>query len=126
MRASRKYIRVIKLLLAGVTVFCVSWIASVNEWHTGVRWVDRGSRIGRGGQGGRIGQVEGLATMRTIVAYSEGKQAEMDRPLPVACDRMPAFPKIPYFVSYPNLITTYLWYNFNIVIYLIVSLTRVR
>ncbi|KPI94380.1 hypothetical protein RR46_04448 [Papilio xuthus] len=95
MRASRKYIRVIKLLLAGVTVFCVSWIASINEWHSGVRWVERrGGRSGRGGQGG---QVEGLATMRTIVAYSEGKQAEMDRPLPVACDRMPAFPKIPYF-----------------------------
>ncbi|CAG5046053.1 unnamed protein product [Parnassius apollo] len=35
--------------------------------------------------------------MRTIVAYSEGKQAEMDRPSPVTCDRLPAFPKIPYF-----------------------------
>lgn len=94
MRASRKYIRVIKLLVAGVTVFCVSWIASVNEWHSGVRWVER-----RGG--GR--RVEGLSTMRTIVAYSEGKQAEMERPLPEACDRMPSFPKIPHFVSCPNL-----------------------
>ncbi|XP_045536592.1 uncharacterized protein LOC106717867 [Papilio machaon] len=98
MRASRKYIRVIKLLLAGVTVFCVSWIASVNEWHSGVRWVERrGGRSGRGSHKGQGDLVEGLATMRTIVAYSEGKQAEMDRPLPVACDRMPAFPKIPYF-----------------------------
>ncbi|XP_068633581.1 uncharacterized protein [Battus philenor] len=90
MRASRKYIRVIKFLLAGISVFCVSWIASINEWHAGVRWVER-----RGGASGR--EAQGLPTMRTIVAYSEEKQAEMDRPSPVACNRLPAFPKIPYF-----------------------------
>ncbi|CAK1551104.1 unnamed protein product [Leptosia nina] len=33
--------------------------------------------------------------MKTIVAYSEGKQAEMDRPSPVSCDRIPDFPDIP-------------------------------
>lgn len=88
-----RFVRVTKYLIAGVTVtvFCVSWIASVNnsadnEWR-GVRWSDR-----RGG-------AAALPTMRTIVAYSEGKQAEMDRPSPVACDRLPAFPKVPYIVS---------------------------
>ncbi|CAH2096160.1 unnamed protein product [Euphydryas editha] len=83
-RSSRKLLRVTKFLLAGVTVFCVSWIACVNEWHTGIRWKDR-----------RLSQ-DSLSTMRTIVAYSESKQAELDRPSPVACSRLPAFPKIPY------------------------------
>ncbi|KAL4715957.1 hypothetical protein ACJJTC_013257 [Scirpophaga incertulas] len=82
---ARKFVRVIKFLLAGVTVFCVSWIASVNEWHAGVRW---GSR--QGNLGGR------MSTMKTIIAYSEGKQAEMDRPSPVTCDRLPAVPDVPY------------------------------
>lgn len=91
MRPSRKVIRVTKFLLAGVTVFCVSWMASVNEWHAGVRWAER-----RGSNGRDVG---GLSTMRTIVAYSEGKLAEMNRPSPVACDRLPAYPKIRYHVS---------------------------
>ncbi|XP_053609950.1 uncharacterized protein LOC128674954 [Plodia interpunctella] len=77
----RKFMRIIKLLLAGGTLFFISWVVSVNEWHGGVRW--EGPRA----QG---------PTMRTIVAYSEGKQAEMDRPSPVTCDRLPAFPKIPH------------------------------
>lgn len=83
-RIARKFVRVTKFLLAGVTIFCVSWIASVNEWHAGVRW---------------RGRQEGMSTMRTIIAYSEGKQAELNRPSPVACDRLPAFPTIPRFVS---------------------------
>lgn len=33
------------------------------------------------------------------MAYSEGKQAEMDRPSPVTCDRLPAYPEVPYIVS---------------------------
>ncbi|CAG9786756.1 unnamed protein product [Diatraea saccharalis] len=78
-----KYVRATKFVLAGVTLFCVSWIASVNEWNSGVRWSERRRSTT-------------LSTMRTIVAYSEGKQAEMDRPSPVACDRLPAFPDIPY------------------------------
>ncbi|KAM3965214.1 uncharacterized protein ACR2FA_000601 [Aphomia sociella] len=81
---ARKFVRVIKFLLAGVTVFCVSWIASVNEWHSGVRW---GPRRDPGGT---------FSTMRTIVAYSEGKQAELDRPSPVTCEQIPALPDIPY------------------------------
>lgn len=84
---ARKVVRVMKFLLAGVIIFCVSWIASVNEWHAGVRW------------GGRQITDRGLPTMRTIVAYSESKQAEMDRPSPVTCDRLPAFPKVSYIVS---------------------------
>lgn len=86
-RSARKLLRVTKILLAGVTIFCVSWIACVNEWHSGIRWKDR-----------RIPQ-ETFSTMRTIVAYSESKQAELDKPSPVACSRLPAFPKIPYIVS---------------------------
>lgn len=78
--------RVTKFLLAGVTLFCVSWIASVNEWHAGVRW----SR--------RVDKDRGV-TMRTIVAYSEGKHAEMERPSPLTCDRLPVFPDIPQIVS---------------------------
>ncbi|XP_059052828.1 uncharacterized protein LOC131847303 [Achroia grisella] len=82
---ARKFIRVIKLLLAGVMVFSVSWIASVNQWHPRVNW------------GGRRGAPDyGLSTMRTIVAYSEGKQAELDRPSPVTCDQIPAIPEIPH------------------------------
>lgn len=88
MANARKFVRVTKFLLAGVTVFCVSWIACVNEWHGGVRW--------RARQGS---EDAGLSTMRTIVAYSEGKQAELDRPSPVTCDRLPAFPTIPHIVS---------------------------
>ncbi|CAH2980841.1 unnamed protein product [Chilo suppressalis] len=76
----RKYVRATKFLLAGVTLFCVSWIASVSEWHAEVRW---------------SGRRRSVSTMKTIVAYSEGKQAEMDRPSPVTCDRLPAFPEIP-------------------------------
>ncbi|XP_063383935.1 uncharacterized protein LOC134670174 [Cydia fagiglandana] len=79
----RKVVRVTKFLLAVVTVFFFSWMVCVNEWHSGVAW---GGRRGRGA----------APTMRTIVAYSEGKQAEMDRPSPVTCDRLPAFPEIPY------------------------------
>lgn len=82
---ARNFIRT-KYVLAGVTLFCVSWLASVSEWHSGVRWSGRR-------EGGR------LSTMRTIVAYSEGKQAEMDRPSPVTCDRLPAYPEVPYIVS---------------------------
>lgn len=85
-RGVRKFVRVTKFLLAGVTIFCVSWIASVSEWHPGLRWNER-----RGS--------ESLPTMRTIVGYSAAKQAEMERPSPVACSRLPAFPKIPVFVS---------------------------
>lgn len=81
---ARKFVRVTKFLLAGVTIFCVSWIASVNEWHAGVRW---------------RGRQEEMSTMRTIVAYSEGKQAEMNRPSPVTCERLPAFPTVPQLVS---------------------------
>lgn len=77
--------RVTKFLVAGVTLFCVSWIASVNEWHAGVRWSRRVDRR--------------FTTMRTIVAYSEGKQAEMERPSPLACERLPVFPEIPQIVS---------------------------
>lgn len=84
----RKFVRVVKFLLAGVTVFCVSWIACVNEWHSGVRWT---------GTRGELGPA--MSTMRTIVAYSEGKQAEMDRPTPVTCDSLPVFPKLSYIVS---------------------------
>ncbi|CAH1638226.1 unnamed protein product [Spodoptera littoralis] len=79
----RKFVRVVKYLLAGVTVFCVSWIACVNEWHAGVRWTSSRAQLGRA-----------ISTMRTIVAYSEGKQAEMDRPTPLTCDSLPVFPKI--------------------------------
>ncbi|XP_026761877.2 uncharacterized protein LOC113520673 [Galleria mellonella] len=82
---ARKFIRVIKFLLAGVMIFCVSWIASVNEWHSGVHWGGRREPAGYG-----------VSTMRTIVAYSEGKQAEMDRPSPVTCDQIPAIPVIPH------------------------------
>ncbi|XP_026734972.1 uncharacterized protein LOC113498915 [Trichoplusia ni] len=78
----RKFVRVVKYLLAGVTVFCVSWIACVSEWHS-VRW--RSSR-------GELARA--MSTMRTIVAYSEGKQAEMDRPTPLTCDSLPVFPKL--------------------------------
>lgn len=81
----RKFVRIVKFLLAGVTIFCVSWIASVSEWHAGVRWTSRGDQAG--------------TTMKTIVAYSEQKQAEMDRPMPVACDRLPVFPKLLNIVS---------------------------
>ncbi|XP_030040900.2 uncharacterized protein LOC115456131 [Manduca sexta] len=82
---ARKFARITKFLLAGVTVFCVSWIASVNEWHASMRWSERRAGVGRG-----------LTTMRTIVAYSEGKQAEMDRPSPVTCDRLPDYPEVPF------------------------------
>ncbi|XP_039753301.1 uncharacterized protein LOC120628758 [Pararge aegeria] len=82
-RGTRKIVRVSKFLLAGVTVFCVSWIASVNEWHSGLRWSERRVQ-------------ENLSTMRTIVGYSEAKQAELDRPSPVSCSTLPAFPKIPF------------------------------
>lgn len=85
-RGSRKFVRVTKFLLAGVTVFCVSWIASVNEWHSGVRW--RGRRTAQ----------ENPPTIRTIVAFSEDKQAELDRPSPVSCNRLPAFPTVPHIV----------------------------
>ncbi|XP_047991455.1 uncharacterized protein LOC125230361 [Leguminivora glycinivorella] len=78
-----KVVRVTKFLLAAVTVFFFSWMVCVNEWHNGVAW------------GGRRGR-SAASTMRTIVAYSEDKQAEMDRPSPVTCDRLPAFPDIPY------------------------------
>ncbi|XP_023938766.2 uncharacterized protein LOC112046365 [Bicyclus anynana] len=81
MSRGTQFVRVIKFLLAGVTVFCVSWIASVNEWHSGLRWSGR--------------RVENLSTMRTIVGYSAAKLAELDRPSPVACSRLPAFPEIP-------------------------------
>ncbi|XP_072948771.1 uncharacterized protein [Epargyreus clarus] len=90
--SARKFVRVTKFLLAGVTVFCVSWIACVNEWHPEVRWSDRRP-------------MGGLSTMKTIVAYSEGKQAEMDRPYPVACNRLPAFPDVPYINR--------TWYSFS-------------
>lgn len=83
----RKFVRVVKYLLAGVTVFCVSWIACVSEWHS-VRW--RSSR-------GDLARA--MSTMRTIVAYSEGKQAEMDRPTPLTCDSLPVFPKLSHIVS---------------------------
>ncbi|XP_063825606.1 uncharacterized protein LOC135075177 [Ostrinia nubilalis] len=82
MLCARKFIRT-KYVLACVTVFCVSWFVSVSEWHPALRW------------GGRR-QAGRLSTMRTIVAYSEGKQAEMDRPSPVTCDRLPAYPEVPY------------------------------
>lgn len=78
----RKFVRIVKFLLAGVTVFCISWIASVSEWHTSLRWTNR------------QGLDRSMSTMRTIVAYSEQKQAEMDRPTPVTCDRLPVFPKL--------------------------------
>ncbi|CAG4971885.1 unnamed protein product [Colias eurytheme] len=81
MCSTRKFVRVTKFLLAGVSIFCVSWIAAVNEWHTRARWSPPPQRS--------------FSTMKTIVAYSEGKQAEMDRPSPVTCDRLPAFPKVP-------------------------------
>ncbi|XP_032517724.2 uncharacterized protein LOC116770381 [Danaus plexippus] len=80
---ARKFIRVTKILLAGVTVFCVSWIASVNEWHSGASWT-------------RTIVQENMSTMRTIVGYSEAKQAELDKPSPVSCKRLPAFAKIPH------------------------------
>ncbi|XP_050350468.1 uncharacterized protein LOC126773561 [Nymphalis io] len=83
-RTARKFVRVTKFLLAGVTIFCVSWMACVNEWHSGVRWKEHHN------------VQENLSTMRTIVGYSEGKQAELDRPSPEACSRLPAFPKIPF------------------------------
>lgn len=83
---ARKFIRVTKILLAGVTVFCVSWIASVNEWHSGASWT-------------RTIVQENMSTMRTIVGYSEAKQAELDKPSPVSCKRLPAFAKIPHIVS---------------------------
>ncbi|KAJ0176603.1 hypothetical protein K1T71_007782 [Dendrolimus kikuchii] len=82
---ARKFVRVTKLLLAGVTIFCVSWIACINEWHTRIRW------NGKQGDSARR-----FSTMRTIVAYSEEKQAELDRPSPVTCDRLPAFPELPH------------------------------
>lgn len=85
---ARKFVRVTKFLLAGVTVFCVSWIACVSEWHPGIRWSSR-----RGQRSPRP------ATIRTIVAYSESKQAELERPSPVACDTLPAFPHLPHIVS---------------------------
>ncbi|CAF4903740.1 unnamed protein product [Pieris macdunnoughi] len=80
MCSTRKGIRVTKYLLAGVTVFCVSWIACVNEWNARSHWNPPQRRY---------------STMKTIVAYSEGKQAEMDRPSPVTCDRLPDYPVIP-------------------------------
>ncbi|KAJ2949124.1 hypothetical protein O0L34_g6065 [Tuta absoluta] len=80
---ARKFLRVTKFLLAGVTVFCVSWIACVGSWHGGVRWRVRP-------------RSPDASTMRTIVAYSEAKQAELDRPTPVTCDSLPAFPKVPH------------------------------
>ncbi|XP_045772840.1 uncharacterized protein LOC123872556 [Maniola jurtina] len=83
MSRGTRFVRVTKFLLAGVTIFCVSWIASVNEWHSGLRW--SGQRV-----------QENQPTMRTIVGYSEAKQAELDRPSPVACYRLPAFPTIPF------------------------------
>lgn len=91
----RKFVRVVKYLLAGVTVFCVSWIACVNEWHAGVRWTSSRAQLGRA-----------MSTMRTIVAYSEGKQAEMDRPTPLTCDSLPVFPKITHIVSFLSLFIT--------------------
>ena len=83
---TRKLVRVTKFLLAVVTVFCVSWIVSVNEWHSRVHW--RGRRV----------VPENPSTLRTIVAYSEEKQAELDRPSLITCNRLPAFPKVPYIV----------------------------
>lgn len=78
--------RLTKYLLAGFVLFCVSWIACVSEWHAGVHWGDNPSASAR----------SSYSTMPTIVAYSAGKQAEMDRPSPVACEQLPAFPTIPY------------------------------
>lgn len=88
MPGNARFVRVTKLLLAGVTIFCVSWIACINEWHTRIRW------NGRQGDSARS-----LSTMRTIVAYSKEKQAELDRPSPVTCDRLPAFPEVLHIVS---------------------------
>ncbi|XP_049873461.1 uncharacterized protein LOC126372006 [Pectinophora gossypiella] len=81
--SGRKFVRVTKFLLAGVAVFCVSWIACVQEWHGGVEW--RARR-----------EASALPTMRTIVGYSEGKRAELDRPSPFNCIRLPAFPFVPH------------------------------
>lgn len=83
---SRKIIRVTKFLLGVITVFCVSWIVSVNEWHSGMHWRSRGV------------VPENPSTLRTIVAYSVEKQAELDKPSPVTCNKLPAFPKVPYIV----------------------------
>lgn len=82
-----KLVQVGKYLVAGATVFCVSWLACVGEWHARVRWA-----------GGAAG-ARGSPTIRTIVAYSAGKRAELDRATPVTCDRLPAFPEIPAVVS---------------------------
>ncbi|XP_075978245.1 uncharacterized protein LOC142977975 [Anticarsia gemmatalis] len=82
----RKFVRVVKFLLAGVTIFCLSWIASVSEWNATVRWTSRPNNVDIN-----------MSTMRTIVAYSEKKQAEMNRPMPVTCDRLPVFPKLRLF-----------------------------
>ncbi|PZC78406.1 hypothetical protein B5X24_HaOG202229 [Helicoverpa armigera] len=79
----RKLLRVVKYLVAGVTVSCVSWLACVSEWHSGLRWSSSRGELARA-----------MSTMRTIVAYSEGKQAEMDRPTPLTCDSLPVFPKL--------------------------------
>ncbi|XP_037868525.1 uncharacterized protein LOC119628837 [Bombyx mori] len=81
---TRKLVRVTKLILAGLTLICVSWIASVSEWHARVRWRNR-----------QVDTDHGISTMRTIIAYSQDIQEEMDRPSPVRCDRLPAFPEVP-------------------------------
>ncbi|KAJ8731331.1 hypothetical protein PYW07_004495 [Mythimna separata] len=73
----RKFARVVKLLVAGVAVSCASWLAVLSEWPAGPA-------------------PRAPPTMRTIVAYSEGKQAELDRPTPLTCNRLPVFPKIPH------------------------------
>lgn len=82
-----KLVQVGKYLVAGVSVFCVSWLACVGEWRGRVRWA--------GGGGVHAPRV------RTIVAYSAGKRAELERAraTPVSCDRLPAFPDVPPIVS---------------------------
>ncbi|XP_041979467.1 uncharacterized protein LOC121733316 [Aricia agestis] len=76
---SARFVRISKYLLAGVAVFCVSWLASVNEWSS---WSHRAEPLR-------------YSTMRTIVGYSEGARAERDRPSPVACTSLPAYPEVP-------------------------------